>query len=267
MQEAKQITCWEAETQVNVERVQARLSGKGLAPHFHDAWSIGVVLQGDCTFKSRGEVQHAPKGSVFAIPPYEVHESLPMAETVEYRVFYVEPDALERLAPRVADSVGAGRKRVWPMGSEVTGDGSGSFAWQSPELSLNDALQILASRLRAEHGNAARFSMNALQAMLNRRWNEPVALADIECETRHSRWHAIRIFKRQVGLTPSAYLRQLRALKSRHLLRADLTIAQAAHTLHFSDQPHYTRTFKQVFGVTPGLFQSLIRRARKRDVL
>ena len=257
MQTTKQITRWDLAPCVEVERIQARMNGRGLEPHFHDVWSFGLVLAGNCTFKSRGEKQLAPMGAIFAIPPFEVHESLPTADAVEYGVLYVAAHVLEALAPELPGLIHASRKRVWVDGEGGLSLGFDPLALMSPELSLGEWLRRFAARLRAESPGVALPPVNALRQALDRQWSEPLALADIERSTRHTRWHAIRTFRQQVGLTPGAYLRQLRALKSRHFLRSGWTIAQAAHALHFSDQPHFTRTFKQVFGVTPGRFQLL----------
>ena len=257
----KQISHWHADPCNEVEKIQARMDGRGLEPHFHDSWSFGIVVKGNCTFKSRGEMQLAPVGAVFAIPPFEVHESLPTAEAVEYRVVYVAAHVLEAHAPELPGLIHSGRKRVWVDGERAFAIGSDARALMSPDVSLGEWLRAFAARLRTASPGVARPPSNVLRQSLDQQWSEPLVLAEIESATQHTRWHAIRTFRQQVGLTPGAYLRQLRAIKSRHLLRSGLTIAQTAHALHFSDQPHYTRTFKQVFGVTPGRFQSLSRHA------
>jgi hypothetical protein len=77
-----------------------------------------------------------------------------------------------------------------------------------------------------------------------------------------SRSQTIRSFRSATGLTPGAYLRQLRVQKSRRLLGpGGLSLAELAAQLGFADQSHFTREFRRVFGITPGRFGSVVVRA------
>ena len=67
--------------------------------------------------------------------------------------------------------------------------------------------------------------------------------------------HLVEVFKRDVGVTPLTYQMCLRLHLSKEGLRQNVPIAQVALELGFSDQSHFTRTFKTFLGVTPGRFQ------------
>ena len=67
--------------------------------------------------------------------------------------------------------------------------------------------------------------------------------------------HLVEVFKRDVGVTPLTYQMCLRLHLSKGRLRQGASIAQVALELGFSDQSHFTRTFKTFLGVTPGRFQ------------
>jgi AraC-like DNA-binding protein len=71
-----------------------------------------------------------------------------------------------------------------------------------------------------------------------------------------SSYHVIRLFRNQVGMSPHAYLIQLRLERARKLIDSGQSIADAALLAGFSDQSHLTRRFKKRYGLTPGLYSS-----------
>jgi AraC-like DNA-binding protein len=72
-----------------------------------------------------------------------------------------------------------------------------------------------------------------------------------------SPFHLTRIFRREVGLPPHVYLKQVRVFKARQLLDQGLAIAEAAAEAGFTDQSHLSRQFKKLLGITPGQYRRL----------
>lgn len=67
------------------------------------------------------------------------------------------------------------------------------------------------------------------------------------------------VFRRLHRQTIGEYVRTLRVRQAAHLMRsAELPLAQAAVTLGFADQPHFTRIFRDVVGMTPSAFRRLV---------
>jgi AraC-like DNA-binding protein len=67
-----------------------------------------------------------------------------------------------------------------------------------------------------------------------------------------SKWQLVRQFRRHVGLPPHAYHRHQRLCSARALLELGTPVAEVAYATGFADQSHFTRQFKDHFGVTPG---------------
>ncbi len=64
--------------------------------------------------------------------------------------------------------------------------------------------------------------------------------------------HLARAFRAHFGLTLGAYDRRQRLVRAGRLLReTDLSLAQVALRLGFSDQSHMTRAFRRLLGTTP----------------
>jgi AraC-like DNA-binding protein len=60
-----------------------------------------------------------------------------------------------------------------------------------------------------------------------------------------SKFHLLRIFKTETGLTPYAYQIQLKLNEARRLIFQDKSLTEVAYELGFADQAHFTNTFKK----------------------
>lgn len=83
---------------------------------------------------------------------------------------------------------------------------------------------------------------------------EPVTLDDLSFLTKLSAYQIIRAFRRELGITPHAWLIRHRVRMGTKLLRAGESIATVASEVGFTDQTHFTRHFKRLHGETPARF-------------
>lgn len=75
------------------------------------------------------------------------------------------------------------------------------------------------------------------------------ALAAISCISKD---HLIRIFKREMKMTPAAYINKKRMEKAQLRLVTETTsIKEIAYQLGFEDQTYFNRVFKRITGQTP----------------
>ncbi|NNE01343.1 MAG: AraC family transcriptional regulator [Pirellulaceae bacterium] len=83
-------------------------------------------------------------------------------------------------------------------------------------------------------------------------YSEEIVVADLAKQARISQSQLHREFTRLFGITPNAYLREVRVGVARHLLETtQLSIALIAADTGFYDQSHLTRQFKTSTGITP----------------
>lgn len=81
-----------------------------------------------------------------------------------------------------------------------------------------------------------------------------VSLDELASVSGLGRFQIMRAFARHLGRTPHAYLRHLRLTRSLLLLREGTPTIEVATQLGFADQSHFTRAFREEFGVTPARF-------------
>lgn len=80
-----------------------------------------------------------------------------------------------------------------------------------------------------------------------------ISVDDLADLLRCSKFYFLREFKKLTGATPYQYLMSKRLEQAKALLSSE-NIAVVAHELGFNDQSHFTRAFKNHFGLTPGQF-------------
>jgi AraC-like DNA-binding protein len=123
----------------------------------------------------------------------------------------------------------------------------------SPERALDVLEGLLAARLPKVRGvhpavahALARFSVT----------DEVGAVVD-ECGYSHRRF--ITLFRESVGLTPKEHCRVVRLQRAVELAasRPEVSLVELAVTCGYSDQPHLSRDFRELAGVSPGHYRKI----------
>lgn len=113
------------------------------------------------------------------------------------------------------------------------------------------ALQGVERTARASHGVVRGHVVTAV-GLLRPRLAEPWTLDALADEVHLSRSQLARSFAVTVGMSPMAYLRKMRVERMARLLAStDLSIAEAAHSVGWTNQFHASQTFHVAYGVSP----------------
>lgn len=268
---ARAILKWQVSPCEQFEFVRASMGVCGLPQHFHDVWSVGLILQGSCSFSANGQSHQAPIGSLFILPPYELHVCGAASGDVVYAVLYVEDTVMQAVAPRFSAQVMRQSQRVWhgqarPADSTDPARSRQAVFDEAVRISsVGAALDWLAclDEVLVESPSSSctpaprQLVLHPLQRWFHGHWSQELDLAQAERAMPRSRSQVIRSFRNVTGLTPGAYLRQLRVQKSRRLI-GQMPLAELAQQLGFSDQAHFSREFKRVFGMAPGRFGRVV---------
>jgi AraC-like DNA-binding protein len=91
--------------------------------------------------------------------------------------------------------------------------------------------------------------------LLRTRIVEPWTLVSLAGEVHLSRSQLVRAFDATVGISPMAYLRQMRVERmARLLVSTDLWVAEAARSVGRRNQVHASQCFHAAYGVSPTEF-------------
>jgi len=105
-------------------------------------------------------------------------------------------------------------------------------------------------------GNEPR-AVNLVKEVIQARLEQNIRLDDLACLTDLSKYHLLRVFQREVNLSPHEYQTNLRINRAKGRLARGEKVVNVALDLGFSDQAHFTRTFKRYTLTTPRYFQRL----------
>ena len=236
-------------------------------PHAHQAFVVAVTEQGGSVIKSRGRVEEADRAALFVFNPDEPHAGwMGRSRLWRYRSLYLMQSAIDTVAAEL------GVERLPYFTENLFRDADLIAAF----LSLHHALEagrdafherelLIGSfgRLFQRHGSgggrilAAPRDDTLLRAAIDRMRSEyrcDLQLRDLAAPLGLTAFQLIGLFRRTTGLTPHAYLTQVRLAAACRGLRCGLPIADIAADTGFYDQSALTRHFKRCYALTPRQF-------------
>jgi AraC-like DNA-binding protein len=254
------------------------LGGEAMAAHFvahvyhrhsHDTYSFGVTDEGAQAFRCRGGSHLSTAGLVMAFnpdDPHDGHAGQPSGFT--YRMVHVDPETVRDLLAEA----GAPRPGLPLFATPVVHDprlatrvrrAADAMLGDADPLTIQEALDALVLAAAGRHATrAARWDpagaaspMDPVRELLHTSYAEHLTADDLARAAGRSRFQVYRLFREQYGLSPSAYLRQLRLRAARRALASGEPVGQVAATTGFADQAHLTRWFRRTYGITPATYQ------------
>ncbi|HTH73712.1 MAG TPA: AraC family transcriptional regulator [Trinickia sp.] len=274
---------WRSPLLPGADMLTAEYREHEFSPHWHEAYTVPVIEAGAEAYAYQGARHVAEAGTVPVINPGEIHTgSRAMEGGWRYRVFYVpidfitqlagqiastpqpmpwfpvdvirDPDLAERVARahRLMEGLGAahGKGKVLPNGDCL-----------AAEMALIDAMSTLLVRHALGRAQAHRPGGDPPRvALMKERLAadllEPLSLTELAASVDLSAFHAARLFTQATRMPPHAWRNQLRLQRALAPLREGAPVADVAAACGFTDQSHFTRHFRRMFGVPPGRWQA-----------
>jgi AraC-like DNA-binding protein len=245
----------------------ADLQAHDYAPHMHDAFVIAVTEAGGSRVFSRGVAESIDSRMLFVSNPAETQSSwMSGIPCWRHRSFYLDQGG-------IADVAGTLGIRTVPYFTQ-------SFR-RDPELvvrflCLHQMLEAPSDTFHEREGFIQAFAelfqrygsggvriepapcdrtiLRQVVELMRERYAESLRLDDLAVMTGLTPFQLIGLFKRTVGLTPHAYLTQVRLDAARRMLQRGHPIAETAAASGFYDQSALTRHFRRCYGMTPRHF-------------
>lgn len=251
--------------------LQASLSDFSYDRHAHEEYAFGVTLAGRQDFFSDGAFHRSPPGNVIQFNPDQVHDGHPGDDaTLGYVMIYVPTAQLEA---SFADAAGCERATRFHGSETLLAD---------PELrrAILELAQLMIHRQgtridqeHALHHMATRLVQRAGKFQPGGRVSRPDALllrakeyilahleADLSLDeisqaAHLSKYHFLRLFRQQFGITPHQYVLSCRINAARGALETGVAPSDVAFRYGFTDLSHFNRRFKRIYGKTPYQYQ------------
>jgi len=254
---------WRAGELPGLSLLHADFTCHDYAPHSHAALVVAATEAGGSEFRSRGRTEEARADMLLVFNPGEPHSGrMGRSDRWRYRALYLTESALDG----VAATLGLSALSYFTANRFADAELVQAFlalhrALEAPrdDAGARERLVGCFGALFGRHGGGrkparaprdrARFA--AAVALMRDRHADRLTLDDLSASVGLTPFQLIGLFKRAVGLTPHAYLTQIRLEAAMRQLRARHPIAEAALAAGFYDQSALTRHFKRAYGITP----------------
>jgi AraC-like DNA-binding protein len=233
-------------------------------PHTHDALVVAVTEQGGSIIKSRGEVKEAHTSTLFVFNPTEPHAGwMGWSERWRYRSLYLTREALDRVGHEL------GIEAVPYFTRNMFGDPDLIDGFLAMHRAIEQGQDVFRERellvgtfgrLFQRHGSGGgriepaprdRMLLNRVIERIRADYASDLRLEELAASVELTTFQLIGLFKRTTGLTPHAYLTQIRLGMACRRLRHSQALAEVATDVGVYDQSALTRHFKRCYGITP----------------
>lgn len=237
--------------------------------HTHDIHSVGVMEAGGCYCRKPGAgSSFVRKGEMALFNPGLVHSGVITSPgtRISYRVVSFGERMLEDAARDLAEKDGLPEFRAVVVEDALAGCAlqrlNNTVTAKADRLALDIALSQAAAALLSRHceirprvpETREPLAVCRVRDYLNENLSCKVTLEELSTIAGLSRYHLLRVFRQAFGVPPHQYHTLRRIELAKRLIRANTPFADVALESGFSDQSHFTNTFRRYTGATPSQY-------------
>jgi AraC-like DNA-binding protein len=242
-------------------------SNEEFTRHFHDTYTIGITYEGVMKTFINSNFYESYEYSVRINNPGEVHGGL--SQNWAHANFYPCTQLLTQIYEEIFHD-----KKIPYFTNHIINDKILFFKIhqffyayfnQSESMVIESALIDALSYLVLHHTHHTQ-KIDALfhDTKLLRNTDELIeasidtnfTLDTLAQNVSLSKFHFLRVFKKESGMTPHAFIINKRLNKAKSFIQSGMPISEAASMVGFNDQSHFTRNFKRIYGYTPKKLQT-----------
>lgn len=254
------IRAWRPAVPGVAEVFHARFTDHAYPMHAHADWTLLIIDSGVVGYDLDRHAHLALDEVVTLLPPHVPHNGRAVAaDGFRKRVLYLDGSLLEeQLIGRAVD----GPVIADPALRAAIHRLHGSLDEPGDEFEAESRLAVVGERLRGHLRTGAPVGPPSGGARLAHRMRDLLDVHHVDgislaaaAEVLHAHpAHLVRTFSGEFGMPPHRYLTSRRVDHARRLLLDGLPPNDVAAATGFYDQPHLTRHFTKIVGITPGAF-------------
>ena len=251
-------------------------AGAELDFHFHEFDKMVLLLSGRVDYALESIVYPLRPWDILLVRHHTIHKAL-VDKSVPYEriILYLDRKYFDRLMPdarlfacfdradeRAQYLLSPDEQQRTQLASVLDGVekslNAGDFGAQAMCDSYIVQLLVLLGRLSANTEAVLLGEgiydekIASVLSYVSENLTESLSVDDLADRVHISRYHFMRLFKAQTGMSVHAYVRQRRLMHAAHLIREGMSAARAAEESGFSDYSAFHRAFNAAFGVSPG---------------
>lgn len=232
--------------------------------HFHEYYVIGFIEEGQRSLVCKGEAYIINPGDLLLFNPYDPHSCEQLdGKSLDYRCLNVKPEVMEKIILEINGTKGLPYfKENVLFGSEFVSnlrelhfkilENVNGFEKEELFLYLIETLIKNYSDLNiSPQAPEISSQIQTVCTYLEENYSKMILLDDLSSLTGWSKYHLLRSFTKQMGISPYSYLVTIRINHAKLFLEQGIKPIEVAFSTGFSDQSHLTKFFKGLVGLTP----------------
>lgn len=225
-----------------IEIVYCKNSHISYPEHNHiSVYTIGLVIEGCLELVRKDETSVCYAGHVYIIPPYEPHTIISRNGGYSILSVCIHKNIFSKYGIKgISDTFV--ELTNYLINSDIISEGQVKL--------IADTINVLYKSILHKT-----FTMDntytLTKDLLEENPESEMKLNELSHISYASKYHFIRQFKKEFGLTPHQFQIQNRIRKAQHLLLEKHTITEVALFTGFYDQSHFNKCFKKIVGLTP----------------
>lgn len=243
--------------------LRADLATHEYPTHTHEALLVAATEWGGSQVKAGGVPDEAHARALLVVNPAEPHSSrMGRSGGWRYRSFYLERRAIEEVASLL------GIPRLPSFDRSIFREEGlidlflrlhRAQEGQADPMRRRELLAAAFGALVRQGGSGQRLGpaprdrplLERAIVVVRQRYGERLTLDELASSVGLTPYQLIGLFRRGTGLTPHAFLTQVRLSMACSRLKRGATIVDAATAAGFYDQSALTNHFKRCYGITP----------------
>jgi AraC-like DNA-binding protein len=243
--------------------------------HFHDYYVIGFIENGSRYLSCKNREYTIESGDLLLFNPGDNHTCKQIDDNaLDYRCINIQPEIMRKTVYEIT-----GRDYMPYFTAQVVFHSDLVKLLKELHLMIMQEekdfikeeiflflLKQLMEEFTEQEMPSPRLEQSAeakvICEFLNTNYMKHITLDDLSNLSGLSKYHLLRSFTKQKGITPYSYLEAIRIDKAKKLLEQGVMPIDAAQQTGFANQSHFSNFFKKLIGLTPSQYRKIFKEIR-----
>lgn len=257
--------------ELNIEAYQFRGIMQKFPNHFHEHYVIGFIERGKRKLISKNQEYIIEPGDLMIFNPRDNHSCEQIDNnTLDYRCINIKEDIMMDIMEAITGhrDIPYFKSTVIFHGEQVDllKDVHEMIMNRSKEFVKEESLLFLIGQLVELYAEPFEVKVEVNNQLLVKTCNymkenfsNVIKLDQLSAISGLNKFILLRLFTKEIGITPYQYLLTIRINKAKELLESGIEPLDVAMSTGFTDQCHFTNYFKKFIGITPGQYRDIFK--------
>jgi AraC-like DNA-binding protein/mannose-6-phosphate isomerase-like protein (cupin superfamily) len=254
--------CYDTALQIETYRFQGVM--QKFPNHFHDYYVIGFIEAGQRYLQCKNQEHIINPNDVTIFNPRDVHSCEQIGDkALDYRCINIQPEIMKKTALEIT-----GREFLPIFSQPVLYRSELASSLQELHRMISveetdfikeELYLFLIGQLLQEYADSVIDTLTqesdsqfkVVCDYIEANFAKTITLDELSRLANMSKYHFLRSFTRQKGISPYSYLETIRICNAKKLLEQGVPPVETALRTGFHDQSHFSNFFKKFIGLTP----------------